>query len=311
VLKKLLNLGEDSVQRQIVPAANRYCASVCPKVRVADVIEVDGLTDKRLKTYGLMAHFDFVVFNKEHNPQFAIEFDGTGHNAINDAKKDQICREADLALFRVNFPLSRSSVGQLSFINYLVHLWFLALEFARMQAAGEVSTDEAFAISGFLKPDAEHIFDSEFDLLGPARARFNRFCKRENIWKGPISHLFISELMLGRSSGEYVAFTSFAIEQTKLYGRAALSLKVPNFGRLADVQFSRQELGQYCTALAIDELLEQLKLYNSGSGHILRRQHEVRSEINDLLDKGFSVLMGLSASGDNELTNFAYRKIAN
>jgi very-short-patch-repair endonuclease len=54
-----------------------------------------------------MGHFDFVVTDRNHNPQFAIEFDGGGHDDKNDRLKDEICRQSGLALFRLTPSTSR------------------------------------------------------------------------------------------------------------------------------------------------------------------------------------------------------------
>jgi hypothetical protein len=176
MLKKLSNLGEDRVYRQIAPVADRYGAEIFRKIRVADVVDISKLRNE-FNRYALMAHFDFVVANQDYAPHFAVEFDGPGHSTKDDAKKDEICREADLALFRVNLPTSQSQIGRLSFLNYLIHLWFLGRKFEEMRAAGELPPDEPFMMSGFLKPDAKHIFDSDFDLLSAARGKINAFCK--------------------------------------------------------------------------------------------------------------------------------------
>jgi hypothetical protein len=79
VLKKLSNLGEDRVYRQIAPAAGHYDAEVFRKIRVADVVEIATLRHE-LGSYALKAHFDFVVADKHHLPLFAVEFDGPGHS---------------------------------------------------------------------------------------------------------------------------------------------------------------------------------------------------------------------------------------
>jgi hypothetical protein len=60
-------------------------------------------------------------------------------------------------LFRVDLQSSRAETARMSFLRYLVNLWFLATKFAEMQAAGDVPADEPFMISGFLKPDAKKI----------------------------------------------------------------------------------------------------------------------------------------------------------
>src|SRR4051812_16288171 len=88
MVKKLSNLGEQRVYDELKPVADRYGAEVYRKVRVADVIDTDATLPFELGRYALMAHFDFVVTDREHAPQFAVEFDGSGHSTIHDAKKD-------------------------------------------------------------------------------------------------------------------------------------------------------------------------------------------------------------------------------
>jgi hypothetical protein len=125
------------------------------KVRVADVIDTDATLPFELGRYALRAHFDFVVTDREHVPQFAVEFDGPGHSTIHDAKKDELSRRDNLALFRVDLRSSQDRSGEMSFLGYLLHLWFLA-PFQEMQARGEIPADEPFVTSGFLRPDAKN-----------------------------------------------------------------------------------------------------------------------------------------------------------
>ena len=169
MLKKLSNKSEKEVYEQIVSAADRYAASVYRKVRVADVIDIEKLASRPSGAYALQAHFDFVVADPEEKPLFAVEYDGPGHDKKKDGRKNEICRQAGLALFRVDLQSSRAETARLNFLRYLVHLWFLAAKFAEMQAAGELPADEAFMMSGFLKPDAKHIFDH----CCPANKRIN------------------------------------------------------------------------------------------------------------------------------------------
>ena len=189
MLKKLSNKSEKEVCEQIVSAADRYGAGVYRKVRIADVIDIEQLASRPNGTYALQAHFDFVVADPEENPLFAVEYDGPGHNNKNDGKKDEICQQAGLALFRVDVQSSRAETARISFLRYLVNLWFLGIKFTEMQVAGDIPADEPFMISGFLRPDPKSVFDSEFDLLGPARVKLNRYCKKNNVPGGPVWHL--------------------------------------------------------------------------------------------------------------------------
>jgi hypothetical protein len=116
MFKKLSNLGEQRVYGELKPAADRYGGEVYRKVRIADVIDIEALPFN-LGGYALTAHFDFVVADGAHMPQFAVEFDGPGHSTTNDAKKDELCRLTDLALFRVDLRSSQDRSREMSFLS--------------------------------------------------------------------------------------------------------------------------------------------------------------------------------------------------
>ena len=101
------------------PIADRYQATVYRKVRIADVIDIKQLDPGSLRSYALAAHFDFVVVDKTEYPQFALEFDGSGHTPLHDHKKDKICCLADLALFRADLRSTRIKTAKLLFLEYL------------------------------------------------------------------------------------------------------------------------------------------------------------------------------------------------
>jgi len=84
-----------------------------------------------------MGHFDFVVTDRNHDPQFAIEFDGGGHNDKNDHLKDEICRQSGLALFRLTPNSSRVKIREAFFVATSL-MSGSAAGVARMQAAGEI-----------------------------------------------------------------------------------------------------------------------------------------------------------------------------
>ncbi len=167
-----------------------------------------------------------------------------------------------------------------------------------MQESGELPPDEPFMISGFLKPDAKHIFDSEFDLLGPARGKLNRYCKKNDVPGGPMWHLRAAEALLAHEAGGYAAFCSMSIGDTNLCGRAMIALKMPCRGQLENVPFSRHEIGQFCSALAIEDLVEELQVYRSGGGHVVRQREDVLNEVGDLRQAGYQTL--LASYGQND-----------
>jgi hypothetical protein len=302
MLKKLSTKGETEVFKQISPVADRYRSAIYRKMRVADVVDIKRLNAGSLRSYALMAHFDFVVADENEQPLFAVEFDGPGHSPLHDAKKDEICRVADLALFRVDLRSSRLEMAQLTLLEYLVHLWFLGNQFLEMRATGTVSSDEAFMMSGFLRSYAKNVFDSEFDLLGSARSKLYSYCEKNNL---PGRPNLMAWVLLANDDSGYIAFCSFTVNATKLYGRAAFGLKTPHLGVLADLYFARQEIGQFCTALAIEDLIEEIRLYLSGAGHAVRLRNDVVTEINELKVRGYKHLLAFYSDPDDELSRAA------
>lgn len=294
MLKKLSNLGEQRIYDQLKPAAERYGAEIYRKVRVADVVDIDAL-EYDLGGYALKAHFDFVVTDREHMPQFAVEFDGAGHSTAHDAKKDEICRVLDFALFRVDLRSSDDRSGEMDFLAYLVHLWFLAMAFQEMQAKGELAPDEPFSVSGFLRPNAKNIFDSEFDLLGPARGKVTSFCAQKKLSEGAMSHFRAAELLMTSRDGQYGAFCSLPVGgDIKLYGQKMMTFRAPSYGALGGVLFARHEIGQFCTAGAYAHLLEELKLFDLGAKHVLARREEVFEQIEIMKRRGFKVMLQIN-----------------
>lgn len=299
MLKKLSNKGETDIYEQIASETDKYGGSVYRKVRIADVMDINKLAARATGTYALQAHFDFVVADADEKPLFAVEYDGPGHDNKNDQLKDDICLQAGLALFRIDLQSSRIETAQMSFVRYLVNLWFLATKFAEMQASGDLPADEPFMISGFLKPDAKHIFDSEFDLLGPARVKLNRYCKKSGVPGGPLWHLKAAEALLTHETGRFVAYSSFEFGNTKLCGRAFIGLKIPSRGQLGEVPFSRHEIGKFCTALAIEDLVEELTFLQKGAGHVLRKPEDVLQEVADLRQAGYVTLLAAYGADDD------------
>lgn len=293
MLKKLSNLGEQRVYDQLKPAAERYGAEIYRKVRIADAVDIDAL-EHGLGGYALKAHFDFVVTDPEHMPQFAVEFDGSGHSTAHDAKKDKLCQILGLALFRVDLRSSDDRSGEMDFLAYLVHLWFLAMAFQEMQAKGELPPDEPFFVSGFVRPDAKTIFDSEFDLLGPARGKVTRFCAQKKLSEGAMSHFRMAELLMVSQDGQYGAFCSLPVGDIKLYGQKMLTFKAPSYGALGGVLFARHEIGQFCTAGAYAHLLEELKLFDQGAKHVLARKDEVFEQIESMKRRGFKMMLQMN-----------------
>lgn len=282
MLKRLSNRGEVYVHSLLAPAAARHDAEIYRKVRVADVVDIDYLNSYKLGRFALMGHFDFVVTDRDHNPQFAIEFDGGGHNDKNDHLKDEICRRSGLALFRLTPSSSRVKIREASFVAYLVDVWFYGQEFARMQAAGEIQPDEPFMMSGFLKPNAKNIFDSEFVYTFSAMGRLTRLLNTGN----PLEHLNAASLSMIGPEGQYAAFARLG----DLCGRYRIAFRTINWGVL-DAFSAARELSEFCHALAYHDLCEEIEAVRFDP-RIARPVAEITEEILDLKSSGFRTALG-------------------
>jgi hypothetical protein len=283
MLKRLSNRSEAYVHELLAPAAKRHDAEIYRKVRIADVVNIDDLASREFGRFALMGHFDFVITDRAHKPQFAIEFDGGGHDDKNDRLKDEICRQSGLALFRLTPSASRVKIQQATFVAYLVDVWFYASEFARMQAAGEVGLDEPFMMSGFLKPDAKNIFDSEFVFIFSAMGRLTRLLNTGN----PLEHLKAASLSMIGPEGQYAAFARHG----NMYGRYRITLRTISWGVL-DAFSTTRELSEFCHALAYHDLCEEIETARA-TPHLARTVTEIKEEIAELKSNGFQMMLGV------------------
>jgi hypothetical protein len=285
MLKRLSNRGEAYVQDLLAPAAARHGAEIYRKVRIADVIDIDYLPSRKLGGFALMGHFDFVVTDRNHVPQFAIEFDGGGHDSKNDHLKDEICRRSRLALFRLTPDSSRVKIRKASFVAYVVDVWFYGQEFARMQAAGDIPPDEPFMMSGFLKPDAKNVFDSEFRYTFSAIARLTRLLKTGD----PLEHLTAASLSMIGPEGQYAAFARHG----NLCGRYRVAFRTISWGAI-DAFSAARELSEFSHALAYHDLCEEIEAVRLDS-RAARPVAKIRGEIAALKSSGFRMMLGLGS----------------
>lgn len=288
MLKRLSNRGEVYINDLLAPAAARHDAEIYRKVRIADVIDIDDLNARELSRFALMGHFDFVVTDRNHDPQFAIEFDGGGHDDKNDHLKDEICRRSDLALFRLTPSSSRIKIREASFVAYLVDVWFYGQEFVRMQAEGEIQSDEPFIMSGFLKPNAKNIFDSEFVFIYSAMGRLNRVLNTGN----PMEHMNAASLSMIGPEGQYAAFVRYG----DLCGRYRIALRTISWGAL-DAFSAARELSEFCHALAYHDLCEEIEAFRRDS-LVVRQVDKITEEISHLKSSGFRMVLGFNTPDD-------------
>lgn len=144
---KLLNFSEALVDKRVRDVAERNEARVFAKVRLADVLPINGsgITDAQFK-FALQSHFDFVVANKEHTPLFAVEFDGPLHDGEQqqqrDKVKDKLCAHFEFPLLRVNSKYLEAKYRGLDLLTWALETWFTVEALAAAQRTGAIPEDE-------------------------------------------------------------------------------------------------------------------------------------------------------------------------
>jgi hypothetical protein len=162
-----VNRYESLTDAELRRVADEYGARVCPKVRVADALDINnsGLSSDEF-AYALKAHFDFVVVDDQERVAFAVEFDGPHHDVDPDARrrdrlKSAVCKQLNMPLLRFNdqhlepvgfpspYPGKRSFLAGdfSSVVGWVAECWFLE------QARGEVPFDEPFIAQSFFGYD--------------------------------------------------------------------------------------------------------------------------------------------------------------
>lgn len=296
MLRKFRNRSEDKVQRQIRAAVDRHGAELHEKVRIADLIDINKLDRRGLGTYALQAHFDFVLLDENQEAVVAIEFDGPGHDSANDAKKNSICQQADLPLIRVHGFEQVREINAITLIRYLVELVFHARIFLQMKSEGTVAPDEPFMLSGFLKPNAKHIFDSEFNFVGNANGKLTRALQKGELAADSLPHLSISRLIIRAPEGRLRAFMSINSSKGPIVGTASLRVTLASPGFLADLGTVWAEIGQFADGMAADDLLENIRLITNGHGYAVTSVEDVLAELRTLGPQGYTLVMGGGSS---------------
>ncbi|USI78603.1 DUF2726 domain-containing protein [Sphingopyxis sp. USTB-05] len=145
---RLLNRHEEVVFDHISEVGNRYGLSVYPKVRVADVINLDAVgIDFSHKSFGLRAHFDFTI-SRGYDPLYAVEFDGPSHltdvQRERDGKKDRLCQLSGLPILRVNSRHITQDFGELTLLAWIMETYEMQCGFYEAQERGQIPFDEPF-----------------------------------------------------------------------------------------------------------------------------------------------------------------------
>ncbi|SRR5258706_10810534 len=129
MLKRLLNNPERITYTRLCDACARHSAEVHTKVRLADVLPIErsGISDE-LYQFALQSHYDFVITERDHEPLFAVEFDGPQHDdppqIDRDQKKNEISRKFHLELLRVQAADLYRTELRLDRLTDLIEKWF-------------------------------------------------------------------------------------------------------------------------------------------------------------------------------------------
>jgi hypothetical protein len=294
--KRFRTAGERVVSKELRSALDRWDAELLEKVRVADVIDIAKLSLRHLGSYALQSHFDFLIVDGNEEPLFAIEYDGAGHDTRNDLKKDKICLEAELALFRVLTINSLSEITRMNILKYLVDLWHFAHQFKRMQDQGSIAPDEPFAMWSFLRPNAKHIFDSDYNFHGLALSKIKPLAALFGCDRSETVHLSMQSVRLRGPSDEVIAYESIIVADRQIVGKHLLGIRVPSYGTLSEILFTPWEIAEFASGLAMEDMVENMRLLASGAGHVVPSADDYIAEIKVLLEQGYVFYGGGSSS---------------
>jgi hypothetical protein len=240
----------------------------------------------------LQSHFDFVLIDENQQAVVAIEFDGPGHSTSNDEKKNSICNQANLPLFRIYAFQEVREINAMTLTRYLVELVFHARVFQQMIADGHLDPSEPFMLSGFIKDDAKSIFDSEFDFVANANGKLTRALKQNGLAVDELPHLSISRLVVRSPNDEHLAFVSINSSKGPIIGTARLRVSLPSPGFLAEIGSIPMEIAQFADGMACDALYENIRLVGTGAGHVVRSADEVLPEVMSLNRQGYKLALG-------------------
>ena len=101
-----------------------------------------------------MAHFDFVVYNEDFLPEFAVEFDGPTHQdqrqQERDKKKNHLCHLFSLPLLRIKHRHISRKYNEMTLLSWIVNVYYLEIAFYEAQEAVPIPDDETFDPFSFM-----------------------------------------------------------------------------------------------------------------------------------------------------------------
>lgn len=192
-METLLNRYEKITYERLTPVCDRNGAYVFAKVRLKDVLPIDGSgvghDDYR---FSLQSHFDFVVTDRTTKPLFAVEYDGAMHSRsiqiVRDSRKNRLCEKFGLSLLRINSRYLDQRFRDLDLLTYFVEVWFLSEAFYEAQREGAVPYDEDFD-PWLIISDPHHKGRFPYWLSSDAQLSFRRLAQSGSISEPTPSHI--------------------------------------------------------------------------------------------------------------------------
>lgn len=256
-LKKILNRPEEATYQVLLPACGDWGARVYPKVRLADVLPIEGSGIPAASfTYALKSHFDFLAVDETNLPLFAVEFDGPLHEvatqAARDSLKDALCDQFELPLLRVNSRYLEKKYREFDLLSWFVQVWFLRKGFYEAQEKGAVPCDEDFDPFMFFSLPG---YEGRFPLWisAPSNIAIQKLAKAGKLLS-PAPSLIVSR----DSRGHYRALGYVFVDRT-LAVCCETGMKAQRF------EVSESEI---LSEIVICELYEAVKAWLSGKSRL-------------------------------------------
>ncbi len=212
-LKAVLNLHEAATELRLREVCERNDARVFAKVRLADVLPIEGsgIPDREFE-FALKSHFDFVIADDVHQPLFAVEFDGPSHQTatqvLRDQMKDGLSERFGLPILRINSNYLRTKYRNMDLLSWFVEVWFASRWFERAQESGQVPSDEPFMPMAFASiPGREGRFP--LWLSGPIRNKIQK-----HFLEGRVLDMVPSTYIGRNSEGTYRALAFLRVNDT-------------------------------------------------------------------------------------------------
>ncbi len=212
VLKRLLNLSEESTHLRLRKVCEANGAHVFAKVRIADVLPIEGSgLSNSLYRYALQAHFDFVVADNDNSPLFAVEFDGPSHSEsvqkVRDSQKNLLCEKFQCPILRVNARYLSKKYRNMDLLSWFVQVWFAQRWFDEAQKNGDVSYEEPFMPQSFVNIPG-HWNQFPLWLSATIRRHIQKLC-----FSGAILDIAPSQLIGRDAEGNFHAISFIRITE--------------------------------------------------------------------------------------------------